>query len=80
MIGDRPSVVIVGSHVKKTTEQLEKLLQIAGVVPVEIDVARLIGDDGKQAALILAETCKSIEQIHASDKTAVVFTSRDNQL
>jgi len=80
MIGDRPSVVIVGSHVKKTTEQLEKLLQIAGVVPVEIDVARLIGDDGKQAALILAEICKSIEQIHASDKTAVVFTSRDNQL
>ena len=73
---DRPGVVIVGSHVKKTTEQLEKLLQVEGVVPVEIDVARLIGDDGKQAELILAETCKSIEQIHASDKTAVVFTSR----
>jgi len=42
--GGKPGAVIVGSHVKKTTEQLESLLQEAGIVAIEIDVTRLLDE------------------------------------
>lgn len=41
----KPGAVIVGSHVKKTTEQLEKLLQEPGIVGIEVDVSHLLDDD-----------------------------------
>jgi uncharacterized protein YgbK (DUF1537 family) len=37
----RPGAVIVGSHVKKTTAQLEQLLNEPGVQGIEVDVDRL---------------------------------------
>ena len=40
----KPGAVIVGSHVKKTTEQLEKLLQESGIVGIEVDVSHLLDD------------------------------------
>ena len=42
----KPGAVIVGSHVKKTTQQLEALLQLEGTVGIEVNVARLL-DDGQ---------------------------------
>jgi uncharacterized protein YgbK (DUF1537 family) len=38
--GGKPGAVIVGSHVKKTTQQLEKLLQEPGILGIEVEVAR----------------------------------------
>src|ERR687886_2630353 len=35
----KPGAVIVGSHVKKTTEQLERLLKEPNIVSIEIDVS-----------------------------------------
>ena len=69
--GGKPGVVIVGSHVKKTTEQLEKLLQEPGIASIEIDVAHLLEDSPEQRATLL----KNIA-VRAVGKTPVVYTSR----
>jgi uncharacterized protein YgbK (DUF1537 family) len=68
-------VIIVGSHVKKTTEQLENLLQEAGVVGVEIDV-RFLRDFPEQRQLLLQSTLEKIQGIHQDKNTPVVYTSR----
>ncbi|MEE3716836.1 four-carbon acid sugar kinase family protein [Tumidithrix elongata RA019] len=76
MRSPKPGAVIVGSHVKKTTEQLEKLLQAANIVPVEIDVSRLLTDVEKESQILLKEVSDRVDQIHASGKTVAIFTSR----
>ncbi len=68
----RPGAVIVGSHVKKTTLQLEQLLKMPGVVPIEVNVERLPSNRD----VLLAAIIRSSEQIHAAGNTPVVFTSR----
>ncbi|RUT05978.1 hypothetical protein DSM106972_031840 [Dulcicalothrix desertica PCC 7102] len=72
--GGKPGAVIVGSHVKKTTQQLEKLLQAEGITGIEIDVAKLI-NNGNEAAL-LSDTLKTIGAVHSEGKTPVIYTSR----
>lgn len=72
---DLSGVVIVGSHVKKTTEQLENLLKELDTVGLEIDVTRL-RDHPEQRDAILQETLTRIEQIHQSNQTPVIYTSR----
>ena len=66
-------LVIVGSHVKKTTMQLERLLTLDTVRPLEFDVNR-IGEEGFEA--YMARTIAEVKEILLSGKTAVVFTSR----
>ncbi|NJR68265.1 MAG: four-carbon acid sugar kinase family protein [Synechococcales cyanobacterium CRU_2_2] len=39
--GDYPGVVLVGSHVHKTTQQLSELLKLSDVTGIEVDVAQL---------------------------------------
>ncbi len=70
--GGKPGAVIVGSHVKKTTVQLEQLLKMPGVVAIEVDVERL--PEHREA--LLAKIVSQCEQSHASGNTPVVFTSR----
>lgn len=67
--------VIVGSHVKKTTEQLANLLQEPGAIGVEIDVTRL-RDYPDQRELLLTETLEKIKEIHQGNQTPVIYTSR----
>jgi uncharacterized protein YgbK (DUF1537 family) len=74
--GGKPGAVIVGSHVKKTTEQLEKLLQTPGTVSIEIDVAHLLADSPQQRATLLNHTLENVAAAHAAGKTPVVYTSR----
>ncbi|MBC1219455.1 four-carbon acid sugar kinase family protein [Nostoc sp. UCD121] len=71
----KPGAVIVGSHVKKTTQQLEALLQIEGTVGIEVNVARLL-DDANQSAVMLTEIKESTQAAHEAGKTPVVYTSR----
>lgn len=68
----RPGAVLVGSHVKKSTAQLERLLQEPGMTPIEIDVARLPMDRERlvQAAIAVAT------EAHAAGLTPVIHTSR----
>jgi uncharacterized protein YgbK (DUF1537 family) len=70
--GQRPGVIVVGSHVKKTTEQLEVLFKQDDIIPVEVDVNRL----PEQACELLTEVSEKVGQVHAAGKTAVIFTSR----
>ncbi len=72
----KPGAVIVGSHVKKTTEQLEQLLQESGAIGIEIEVSRLLERSSESAKTLLAETVQKVNEAHSSDKTPVVYTSR----
>ena len=78
----KPGAVIVGSHVKKTTQQLERLLQAADIVGVEVDVAHLLDDvetfpeTSLQRTDLLARILERVEDVHAAGKTPVVYTSR----
>lgn len=72
----KPGAVIVGSHVKKTTQQLECLLQAPGIVGVEVDVAHLLDDSDAQRAELLAKTLENVHNVHVAGKTPVVYTSR----
>ncbi|MBW4574656.1 MAG: four-carbon acid sugar kinase family protein [Aphanothece sp. CMT-3BRIN-NPC111] len=74
--GGKPGAVIVGSHVKKTTEQLQCLLEEPGIVGVEVDVAHLLDDSPPQRVQLLAEILESVHNAHAAGKTPVVYTSR----
>ncbi|MDZ7995280.1 MAG: four-carbon acid sugar kinase family protein [Nostoc sp. EfeVER01] len=71
----KPGAVIVGSHVKKTTQQLEALLQVEGTVGIEVNVARLL-DETNQSAALLSEIQESTRAAHEAGKTPVVYTSR----
>ena len=71
----KPGAVIVGSHVKKTTEQLEQLLAQPGIEGVELEVARLLKSEEPRSTL-LAEAIQQMNAAHLAGKTPVVYTSR----
>lgn len=70
--GGKPGAVVVGSHVKKTTQQLAQLLTVDGVVALEIDVDRIAPERDALLQDILAKA----EAAHKDGKTPVIFTSR----
>lgn len=72
----KPGAVIVGSHVKKTTEQLGRLLQESGIVGVEIDVSHLLDDSPQQRDQLLHQILQQVRDAHNGGKTPVVYTSR----
>lgn len=72
----KPGAVIVGSHVKKTTEQLEELLKAPGTVAIEVDVAHLLEDSAAQREALLQQTIDRAHQAHQQGQTPVIFTSR----
>ncbi|MBE9215322.1 four-carbon acid sugar kinase family protein [Plectonema cf. radiosum LEGE 06105] len=75
VITGKPGAVIVGSHVKKTTQQLEALLQAQGIVGIEIDVVQLL-EKGNQSATLLTHILKNVHEAHKAGNTPVVYTSR----
>jgi uncharacterized protein YgbK (DUF1537 family) len=74
--GGKPGAVIIGSHVRKTTEQLEQLLQQPGIAGVEVEVARLLERSGDSRASLLQEATARVNEIHAAGKTPAIYTSR----
>jgi uncharacterized protein YgbK (DUF1537 family) len=75
--GGKPGAVIVGSHVKKTTQQLEQLLQETGIVGIEVNVAHLLDDSQEQKSKLLSQTLEKVSSAHNAGKTPVVYTSRE---
>ena len=65
-------LIIVGSHVQKTTRQLEQLLTAEGTEGVEVDVQRIL--DSPET--LLTETLDTLLSIVRAGKTPVVYTSR----
>lgn len=72
----KPGVILVGSHVKKTTQQLEYLLQQKNIVGIEVDVTHLLEDSPQQRQKLLDQTLEKINQIHNAGQTPVIYTSR----
>lgn len=68
----KAGAVIVGSHVKKTTAQLNRLLTRTGLRGIEVEVEQL---PQHYAALLKAITAQ-IQALHEQGITAVVYTSR----
>lgn len=67
-------LVIVGSHVRRTTEQLETLLARPGVVPLQLAVEEVLDAARHDAAVRSSAT--AIDQAVAEGKVAVLYTSR----
>ena len=72
----KPGAVIVGSYVKKTTDQLERLLEEPDTVSIEIDVSHLLEDSPEYRTQILNEILEKVRTAHADGKTPVIYTSR----
>jgi len=70
--GHMAGAVIIGSHVKKTTQQLNALLQQEGTEGIEIDVTKII----EQRAQLLNDIIAAAEHSHANNVTPVIYTSR----
>ncbi len=73
--GEKPGAVIVGSHVRKTTEQLETLLGEPGLAALEIDVNRLPAERDA----LLNQALAHAEAVHARGETVVIYTSRSER-
>ncbi|WP_013320563.1 four-carbon acid sugar kinase family protein [Gloeothece verrucosa] len=72
---DQPGVVLVGSHVKKTSQQLEQLLTEPTVEGIIVEVEQL-RDEPSQRDQILEEILQKVKTVHQSGKTPVIYTSR----
>ena len=63
---------VIGSHVQKTTRQLEQLLQAEHTCGLEVDVQRLLDEP----AILMNEVIDLIQQTVEMGLTPVVYTSR----
>lgn len=69
--GPGGGLIIVGSYVPKTTEQLSRLLEGSDITRIELSVPDLLNGSGIDVALASVETALRANQ------DVVVFTSRD---
>ena len=72
---NKPGVVVIGSHVRKTTQQLNELLKEDEVVGIEVDVAHL-RDRPEAKNEILNKTLYDLQRAFGEGKSPVVYTSR----
>ncbi|MCG9885873.1 MAG: four-carbon acid sugar kinase family protein [Cyanobacteria bacterium] len=72
---DRPGAVLVGSHVRKTTEQLEALLELPQVAAIEVAVERL--RQGDSAETLCQEILTTVRDRWSAGQTPVIYTSRE---
>lgn len=72
---DNSGVIIVGSHVKKTTQQLKQLLQQPDILGIEIDVT-ILRDNLLDRDKIIKSALEKVTQALNENKTPVVYTSR----
>ena len=72
----KPGAVLVGSHVRKTTEQLQHLLQAPGTVGIEVDVTQLVDATDEARSQLLSQTLDRIQAVYDEGETPVIYTSR----
>ena len=65
-------IFIVGSHVKKTTEQLDYLLKSAGVKGIELPIDDILN----HSDALMSSTLETIKTLSSNGITPVVFTAR----
>lgn len=75
----QPGAVLVGSHVQKTTEQLEALLKCPNAIGVEVKIQTLVADPSITSSAfqtLLQEVTERSAILHAAGQTPVIYTSR----
>jgi uncharacterized protein YgbK (DUF1537 family) len=71
----RSGVVLMGSHVATSSRQLDYLVQQTDVLPVLIDLDRLIEDPDR----LLSDILHQVEGAQGAHRGAVLYTSRDER-
>jgi uncharacterized protein YgbK (DUF1537 family) len=77
--GGKPGAFVVGSHVQKTTEQLNHLLKQStlaefDLAKIEVDVSRL--KDPKEYPKLLRESLETVRDVYQQGQTPAIYTSR----
>lgn len=67
-------ILLVGSHINKSTKQLEKALQIPDISALELDVENLL--DVEKLRSLIVEYSGIINSALASNKNVIAYTSR----
>ncbi len=65
-------IFIVGSHVKKTTEQLSNLLKLSSVKGIELPIDDILN----HSDALMSRTLESIKSLSSTGITPVVYTAR----
>lgn len=73
--GPARGLVVVGSHVRRTTEQLQRLLALSRIEGIEVMVTELLGGVERRDAEV-ARVCRGADAALAAGSTPVVYTSR----
>jgi uncharacterized protein YgbK (DUF1537 family) len=77
----QPGVILVGSHVSKTSQQLAHLRQHTDITAVHVDVKQLNVADPLQwvetASRLREDALKQIETAHQAGKSVVIYTTRE---
>jgi uncharacterized protein YgbK (DUF1537 family) len=69
-------VVVVGSHVDRSTVQLERLLALPGVFGIEVSVPDVLASQDSCSATV-EKARSAVEQTLRTGRTPVIFTSRN---
>ena len=67
-------LMVIGSYVPKTGRQIEALLALTSVAPVEVAVARLLDDDSRDAEIAAVTT--RVDALLGGGLDVALFTSR----
>jgi uncharacterized protein YgbK (DUF1537 family) len=67
-------LVVVGSHVRRTTEQLQRLLDTPDTIGIEVNVPALVRDDERDREITRVR--RQASDAIATGQTPVVYTSR----
>ncbi|MDJ1182266.1 four-carbon acid sugar kinase family protein [Roseofilum casamattae] len=70
-------VILVGSHVRKTTEQLQELLQATDIEGIEVDVRILLENNQKEQQRLIESILSQVTGIRDRGRTPVIYTSRE---
>ena len=68
----RPGVVLVGSHVEKSTRQLQHLIETTDVLPVHIDLDWMVRDEEG----LFADLVQQMVEAERGGRNIVLYTSR----
>ena len=74
MEGSGGALIVVGSHVPRTTAQLNRLLESSDAVGIEANVAQLLSEGTRQSEIDRA--ARAAEKALQSGNNAVIYTSR----
>jgi len=79
----QPGVILIGSHVQKTTAQLEHLRAHTDVVSIQVDVERLARVEAKdwaaESGAVAAAVAQQVNEAHGGGRSVVIYTSRHEQ-